>query len=702
MLCLPLPLERYIYADEFDPEILARYGIVKPMGKNATKKPRFLDCVCAFDIEATNIDAIQQAAMYIWQFQFETDLTIFGRSWDQFLTLLQRISRALPENTRLAVYVHNLSYEFQFLQGIYTFQPEDVFAINRRKVCRADMFGNIELRCSYIQTNKSLKVFTREMNVKHQKLSDYDYSIQRYPWSELTIEELRYCQNDVLGLCEAIRAEMLSDGDNLITIPLTSTGYVRRECKAAMKKINYNYAKPFFPSLDLFLLMRRAFRGGDTHGNRCYCSDADSDTILLNVHSYDRSSSYPDVMINCLYPVKPFKRVENLRPEDIPRLLKRGRALLMELRLTDVRLKNPRWGNPYISKDKSRDIVDGRFFNGRVLSATALTLAVTDVDLRIISETYEYNMEILTAYKSTYGRLPEPLLDVVRDYYIKKTTLKGKDDPLDKTLYMKSKNKLNSCYGMMATSPLRDVIEYSAEERDFLILAVPAAELLEKARRGYWLPYEWGIWTTAHARYRLYEGVKLASAGADRTGEEFSDFVYCDTDSVKYIGTVDWSAYNAARRADSLRNRAFADDANGKRHYMGVYEQEDDYTEFKTLGAKKYAGIINGKLEITIAGVDKKAGAAELAAAGGLPALRDGFTFRAGGGLTAYYNDKPEITEYRIGGHTVPITSNLYLCAGSYTVGSTEEYKRILLMSKQYFDKILHSLYNEGILKEDE
>ena len=57
----------------------------------------------------------------------------------------------------------------------------------------------------------------------------------RYPRTKLSRHELEYCINDVRGLVEAVKAQMARDGDNLYTIPMTSTGYPRREMKRAMR-----------------------------------------------------------------------------------------------------------------------------------------------------------------------------------------------------------------------------------------------------------------------------------------------------------------------------------------------------------------------------------------------------------------------------------------------------------------------------------
>ena len=94
---------------------------------------------------------------------------------------------------------------------------------------------------------------------------------------------------------------MMSDEkENLLSVPLTSTGFIRKQLKKIVfNNLGYNYAKPFFPSPELYALMRKAFRGGDTHCNRYYVDD-----ILYNVNSVDRSSSYPDVLCNGFFQLR--------------------------------------------------------------------------------------------------------------------------------------------------------------------------------------------------------------------------------------------------------------------------------------------------------------------------------------------------------------------------------------------------------------
>lgn len=162
-------------------------------------------------------------------------------------------------------------------------------------------------------------------------------------------------------------------------------------------------------------------------------------------------------------------------------------------------------------------------------------------------------------------------------------------------------------------------------------------------------------------------------------------FVYCDTDSVKYIGDIDFTEYNAKRIADSTFRGAFADDPCGKRHYMGVYEQERSYYTFKTMGAKKYAYTYGagGETHVTIAGVSKKLGGRELDRAGktngktGLEMMEEGFVFTEAGGLESVYHDMCH-EKIWMNGEFVTITDNVTLKPSTYELGLESDYRVLL------------------------
>lgn len=651
---------------DFDYSIFKKAGNVKRK-KGSRNKKNYKNLVCAFDIETTRIKEIEQSVMYIWQFQVDEKVTVIGRTWREFDYFMRAIASDLEDMEYIVVYVHNLSFEFQFLSGIYPFSKEEVFALDKRKVCKCDMFEHFEFRCSYIQSNMSLEAFTDKMNVKHKKLSgDLDYNVERYSYTPLSNEELDYCINDVLGLVEAIKTEMKNDGDTLYTIPLTSTGYVRRDVKKSLE--GNRWIKDILPDFEVYQVAREAFRGGNTHANRFYVG-----WILEGVHSADRSSSYPGVQCNRAYPVTRFHKISKPVPDAsqiVDMMRRREKAILMRVAFKGVSLNDYSWGCPYLPKDKSRSIVNGVFDNGRVLSADYLEISITDVDLRIIVEEYCIKEIIpIEVYTARYGKLPSPMIETICSYYHKKTELKGVEG--QEYLYMKSKNKQNSIFGMTAQDPVKESILY--EDEEFTIdTSKTKKELLEESMKRAFIPYTWGVWCTAWARYELERGMRIV---VDQGGT----FIYCDTDSVKYLGDVDFSKYNNEKTWLSKQNGAWATDPQGNNHYMEVYEQEKDADRFITWGAKKYAYEADGKLKITVAGVPKKAGAEELKKKGGLDALKPGFVFSDCGKLETVYNDKPEITKYKNkDGKIIEITKNVVLRPTTYAVGITKEYEEIL------------------------
>lgn len=642
------------------------------------ERPIPIDMVCAFDIETTYLSDIEQSFMYVWQFQLG-DHTIMGRTWEEFMDLLMQIRTGLKTTERLIVYVHNLSYEFQFLRGIYPFTEKEVFCMDRRKIARCEMYNAIEFKCSYIHSNMSLDEYCKKMGCEIRKLTGtFDYEKIRYPWTELSDDELAYCVNDVRSLVEAISKEMAVDGDTLDTIPLTSTGYVRRRCKTAMRSrpAFHSYISEQLPDYDLYVALREAFRGGNTHANRWKVG-----RILENVQSVDRSSSYPDVLVNHEYPISFFR---HRGPVSMDRFKTNKnthkRACLIRIALFNVSIKNWYDGCPYLSKDKCRMIHGGLFDNGRILFAEYLETTVTDIDWDIIESQYDYeNPCIFDSWFTRYGKLPEEFRETIIDMYWDKTGLKG--DPDQAVYYGKIKAMINALYGMTAQNPLR--LSFTFSDNDYHIKEINGPEELLRYNRNAFLAYQWGVWCTAWARYELQEMINTAGDGI-HTG---SCFIYCDTDSVKYTGEIDIEPYNNRQIEISYFNGGCAPDSNGNGHCLGVYEREKSYDRFITWGAKRYAYDQSGTIGVTTAGVVAKgnAGGRELAEHGGLEAYKPGFTFRSAGGTEALYNDNVNMS-MEIDGHTLRITDNVCIRPSEYTLGITGEYDYLLKHTELLYD----------------
>lgn len=267
-----------IQANDFNEDIIAAIDIQPRKSGNQRTRARVMykDIVCAFDIETTYIKELGRSVLYIWQFQLDEMLTIVGRTWKEFIDFYNRINVSITDGAKIVTYIHNASYEFQFLRSLFDIAPDEVMVIKSRRILKFTV-GCFEFRCSYLQSNLSLSAFTKKFNVAYQKLSgdEFDYTKQRYSDTPLTEKELEYCVNDVRGLVEAIKAEMKRDNDNLYTIPLTSTGYVRRDVKAALRQWGQYKVNELLPTADVYILLREAFRGGNTHANRYLVKNKD-------------------------------------------------------------------------------------------------------------------------------------------------------------------------------------------------------------------------------------------------------------------------------------------------------------------------------------------------------------------------------------------------------------------------------------------
>lgn len=626
--------------------------------------------ICAFDIETTTIDAIQQAVMYIWQFAVE-DTVIYGRTWNefrQFVSLLKIAShgRITP------IFVHNLSYEIQFLSGIYHFDNEDIFPTEPRHVLRSNI-DNLEFRCSYRLTNLSLDALTKRYGVKHSKVRGFDYDKKRYPWTPLTDDELTYCLHDVVGLVECIHAIMEINGDDIYSLPLTSTGFVRRECKRAMKTEHSKILKSY-PEYEVFKLLRREFRGGNTHANRYYVDEV----IKGPIHNKDISSSYPSQQCTKLFPSSPFEPIRGISCATVDRLIDCNKAILVEVNLYDVSLRNKYIPVPYIATAKCSVCKDVVADNGRVLYASELQLVVNEIDWRIIVNQYTFGATMTRGYKANLGRLPQGLIDCNIKFFRDKTELKGVSG--QELFYLKSKELLNSIYGMSVQNPAKgsilfDDCLYKDDE------SKTEAELLESAKRKAFTLYQYGCWTTAHARDALQHGIDICG----------DDLIYCDTDSCKYLGDHDFTKYNKEREQAAINSGIYATDKHGITHYAGIFEDEPPYKYIITQGAKKYAYTDDSGLHVTVSGVGKKRGAEALQAAGGLEAFRDGFVFHNCGKTRSIFNDG-DFGEYEIDGHKLYITRNVVIEDQDYTLNKTADFAEIVKESKYYLWKIIKNL----------
>lgn len=651
------------------------------------KKITYLKTFATFDIETTtvqpDINIAPEGFMYHWQMCIG-GVVVYGRTWEDWLELMRELSEwlELNEERRMVVYVHNLSYEFQFIRD---FLKDDlggftVFATASRTPVYVMCGAGFEFRCSYKLTNMNLQKATEnELGVVHVKAAgDLDYRKIRTAKTPLNKTEFGYCIADVVSLYELIERRLINEGDDITSIPLTSTGYIRRECRNVTRKDRHYRDRVFLKQrmdADVYTLLKEAGRGGNTHANRFM-----SNRVWYDVDSYDVTSSYPYQQLTQAMPCSKFSYYGDVDSEAELAGLLNDNACLFRIILTNVRIKK-NVPIPYIPAAKLWEHGKGKYDNGRVLSIEWLCMTVTDIDWKIIKAQYDYDsLSISDFYIAKYGYMPESLRKQILYYFAQKTELKAKiaaeSDSEARAnwiyLYNKMKNRLNSVFGMTYTDPVR-VNNIINELGQWDIDKPDIQEALDKfyKSRNSFLVYAHGVWTTARAREHLQKLIDIV--GADNA-------IYVDTDSCKGLMDEEVKKRIEAEN-DKIRKlceeRGAYVDYEGERYYLGVYDWETSdgaYKDFKTLGAKKYCYTDSSGFHITVSGVQKKIGAREMKS---IDNFKPGFIFREAGGKTLYYNDcaKHYIT---VDGVTMLTASNIGMVDSTYKLGVTGEYAELI------------------------
>lgn len=647
---IPFSLDDKIYKPQEIKEVLKQAVNLKmTVGNN--KQIHYFNIACSFDIETTsfyidendnvidweikkermklipNYNPAKRAIMYVWQFGINGKI-IMGRYWHEFFDMLKVIEKTLHlcEKRRLIVYVHNLSYEFQFMSMWSNWV--DMFNNDERKPLYAINENFIEFRCSYMLSGYSLARLGKQLHKYHvEKMSgDLDYSKLRHNKTELTEKEIKYCVNDVKVVMAYIQ-EKIEENGNITRLPLTKTGFVRKFCREKClfienthfrnKRYNSVIEKLKITGMNEFNLLQRCFAGGFTHANAYYSGET-----LENVASYDFTSSYPYVMVSEKFPMSSGTRIEIGDKESALKYLSDFIENDDYLSIFDIAIyglcAKETNDNP-ISISKCFHHENAVENNGRVVCADLVCMSITNIDYTVIKQYYNWkNIIINNLYVYTKQYLPTEFVNCIIDLYEKKTVLKGvKGAEIE---YLKTKELLNSMYGMAVTNPLRDENIFDGEQwATYKYNPAEQQELLEHYNnsKNRFLFYPWGVFVTAYARRNLFTGIMECQ----------DDYVYADTDSVKLLNKDKhesyFNLYNhivelKLKKASEYHKIPFEKFApftiKGKQKTLGVWDYEGEYKLFKTLGAKRYmvaekdALVIDGKsypVSITVSGVNK-------------------------------------------------------------------------------------------------
>lgn len=589
-------------------------------GRNKSKLPYKFesDSIVTLDLECTNAYLTKEQKIipylkemsekywseqtpisipYIWMMRIDEE-KYYGRELESLPTLLDK----LPSDTHIIIWVHNLAYDFVQLQNVLDF--DNVFAREERHPMKAipRQYPNIEFRCSYTLTRLKLETWGKELGLP-KKVGDLSYNEIRTPLTKLTERELGYCERDIDVQAEGIK-KYLAKYEHIKDIPLTQTGEVRKVVKKRVlenKTLQRRLIKMLPEDAHMYHVMKETFQGGYTHANEVFVG-----LTVKNGCAYDFASSYPAVMCSEKFPMEKFL------PDIWDPSKVEERAYLLKVRLEGVSSK---CFNHYISSSKCSKLVTSKKLsidNGRVIQADVIETWITEQDYLILKKTYKVKrMTVLKCYSAKKDYLPREIVEYVLELYANKTMYKdvvGKEE-----IYAQAKQFINSMFGMCVTDLICDDIDYSTygwntNEKKVQDVEEYLNELKTMNKNRTFLAYQWGLWVTAYARKNLWDCLLTC----DR------DVIYCDTDSLKIKGVKDFTWYNE-RITEKLRKCCKHYDLDfsltrpktpkGKEKPLGIFAREDDWTEFRTLGAKRYCyrSAVDGKLHLTVSGINKDA-----------------------------------------------------------------------------------------------
>ena len=507
--------------------------------------------------------------------------SLYFREWSELKSIFNHYTQRFP-NYRIYCFVHNLSYEFDFLIKNVS-RPESILTNSSHHVisARLEQYPQIELRCTYMLSGKSLRALGEMVGLKklESKYSRY------VPADVIPTKEREYCVRDN-DVCAKYVFSLLSEFETLRNIPYTKTGRVR---KVFQKFYNQYYPNndcdwDLYPPENCYQAMNDAFAGGCVFSNPLFTG-----RVMKNVRSYDITSSYPYAMLKEKFPY-------TIEKVDYVKGMEKAPFWIAKVRFNHIFAKyNWQWLS--ISKMNWFDVESSKWFNGKLVSSACIERTITSTDYEMILQTYIIRgaIEFLEFYKcEKFDYLPPPYIETIKVFGVRKYELKQKVKELNEDSpnfidvnreYTLSKNDFNSIYGMSVQKIMQT--EYDIDELyNWHVKEKKYKQLNKHLKRNFLF----GVWITAYARRNLLRAIIKNCPDT---------FIYCDTDSIKFIGDSEFVDTNEPLQEEYLEIPALAK--------LGRFDYEGTYKEFLTYGAKKYAYTKHGhkNVYLTVAGLPK-------------------------------------------------------------------------------------------------
>lgn len=693
---------------DYDTIPLNPYKFIKSKSK---KRPSVLIKAISLDTETShNHDELcPRGWVYQWAFKFD-NIYVGGRRPSELLRALDKLLTfyKCDDKHKIVIYIHNASYDLTYLVDIFIEhygEPTNMLATDVNKYISIE-FEKFIVRDSWVLSNRSLDKWSKDLNTTYRKaVGSIDYQFIRFQDSKLEPNDWYYQCSDVATLDDCVRQE-LKAGYTLQTIPLTSTGFVREYCRKQFHKDNKNWRQFQDTKLDenVYKDLTFAYMGAITHGNNDYMGE-----LLENINMGHRDvrSFYPSTMRLDDYPIGRWTKLYNYTDSRTPctvnkiRKWERTDCLLISFFIKDITLLRGitcpilQVNKCLIYKDETTTFIKD---NGKVVKMTGKTfLTLTDLDFEIMLKQYHIDKLMITrVYGSKKGKLPEWLTNSIDRFMYDKTKYKNEVKRLEQLgdidaladaniNLMKSKNRLNGIYGCTATNPVRTSYVYDSESREWDSITPDISTALEKfyKSRNNFMPFQYGVWVTAHCRRRIIEHIERV--GYDR-------YVYTDTDSLFYLKDEEtelaFDKFNSDNLAICKELGAYVEVDGKVVEYMTFEDEEENITDFKFLHTKCYGYCVDNdpnSLKITIAGVPKyykedlelppKERRTRETELGTLDNLADGKVFTHCGGTRAIYTDERPRTVV-IKGHKTEIAR---ACIISDTTKTLRELNDVLV-----------------------
>ena len=633
-------------------------------------------------METVNIEVVDDTWVYLWMCSVG-DKLYYGRYLHEFFEFLRYIvdTYGISPEQKIDIWVHNLSYDISYMYDLLvkfnggTMDGIKMLCSSARKFITYELENiGITFKCTYRLTNRSLDKWCKDLCIKHKKQTGTKaYDTTYMPWDKLPQNEYKYGAYDIISLKECFYKECEVQGYTYATIPLTMTGFVRRDFQNAYtEKGKYGKNRYMFQKTRIndeqYQRLLRASGGGMVQGN--YTKLEEKVYHEAGIGHLDFESHYPVQMRCNLMPYKPFTiRGDGSIPiSELDNYADMGYYYVVDIVLANFSLKEGVTA-PFMYESKCTKKPGTKIYavNGKIIQVEGeVRICCTNFDIEIFRNQYNifehedgvdrwYQIIDVDVYDTDF--LPDYVINTIDRYYKAKSETKMllKKDPENNELKAQyngvDKPKLNGIFGCAYTKVCRNEISMN---ENFEFIASDEFSSLDDYYERYnsCMAYQWGCFVCALGRFELYTVISSVVG--------YDAFLYCDTDSVFYKNSPEIEArvvaYRKKCRQDSIDGGFFITLSDGSKKYYHDLSPEDDHLKsktFKVLHAKCYALEPDGELRCTIAGVSAKNADGTITREqelGSLDEFKPGKTFYECGGTRADYTTIRPYEGYTGGG----------------------------------------------------